>query len=128
VGTLGTANILVGDQWVPVSAQGAAKALDISPQLEGRHERDLAVNLNRTTTESGAYPLVLVSYAVVCLHYEDQQEAQFIQAFLTWVTSQEGQELAGIVAGSSPISATLRQDIVDSLAAITFGSAAVSAP
>ncbi|MCL1800532.1 MAG: phosphate ABC transporter substrate-binding protein PstS [Promicromonosporaceae bacterium] len=120
VGTLGAAAILVGDSWVPVSAEAAVLALDASPQLGGRHELDLAIDLDRTTTAAGAYPLLLISYAVICLHYDSEMDAEFVRSFMTWITSEPGQDLASEVAGSAPLSSLLRSQISDSLAAITF--------
>ena len=121
VGTLGTVAIGVGDQWVPVSPEGAAIAVDASPLMEGRHVYDMAVALDRTTTAEGAYPLVLVSYAVVCLHYARQMDAEFIQEFIGFVASPAGQAVSAQIAGSAPISETLSNQIRSSLAAITWG-------
>ena len=122
IGALGRASIQVGDTWQAPSAEGAALAVEVSPLIEGRHEHDMAVQLDRTTTEAGAYPLVLVSYAVVCLHYENEMDGQFIKAFMTYITSDSAQATSAQVADSAPITATLRDQIADSLAAITFGS------
>ena len=119
IGTLGSGNILVGDTWVPVSAAGAAIAVDASPLVSGRHQFDMAIALDRNTTAAGAYPLVLVSYAVVCLSYQSALDTSFVQQFLGWVASEQGQDLANTTAGSSPISADLRAQIMDSLSAIT---------
>jgi phosphate transport system substrate-binding protein len=118
VGLLGTASILVGGEWVRPTPEGAAIAIDASPQLENRPEFDLALNLDRNTSAPGAYPLVLVSYAVVCVSYPLETEATFVREFMTWVSSQEGQKLASQVAGSSPISEALRSSILNSLNAI----------
>jgi len=121
IGTLGRGNLRVGEEWVGVGTAGAAIALDASQQLPGRNDLDLAFQLDRATTVSGAYPMVLVSYAVVCLHYEDANDAEFVRSFFTWIASEEGQNLSEQVAGSAPISTGLREHIANSLAAITHG-------
>lgn len=121
IGGLGTAAILVGGEWVSFSPEGAAAAVDASPSLEGRHEHDLAIAIDRATDAQGAYPLILVSYAVVCLNYQSQDDAVFVQEFIGFLTSREGQDVAAQIAGSAPISANLREKIGDSLAAITAG-------
>jgi len=75
VGGLGTMSIKVGDSWVPYSAAGAAAAVAASPLAEGANgENDLAYQLDRTTTAEGAYPLVLVSYMIMCQQYDDENE------------------------------------------------------
>ncbi|WP_245993029.1 phosphate ABC transporter substrate-binding protein PstS [Xylanimonas allomyrinae] len=119
VGDLGTAAVLVGGQWVGFSAEGAAAAVDASPRLAGRHEHDMAIALDRATDVAGAYPLLLVSYAVVCLQYETEADAQFVRSFMGFVVSDAGQRIAAQIAGSAPISADLADGIRGSLAAIT---------
>ena len=65
-GSLGVAKIKVGDAFVEPTAEGAAKVVEESPKKEGLAEHDLAIDLKRDTTTAGAYPLVLVSYIIVC--------------------------------------------------------------
>ncbi len=122
-GDLGTAKIKVGEEWVAYSPEAAAKVVDASPRVEGRHEHDIAVELDRTTTEAGAYPLVLVSYAVACLNYEDEATGDLVKAFLTYVSSEEGQSASASAAGSAPISEDLRTDVHAAVEAITVGAA-----
>jgi len=121
-GTLGTANIMVGEAWVGYSPEAAAAVVDASPRAEGRGEHDIVVELDRTTTAEGAYPLVLVSYSLACAGYEDETEGQLVQAFLGYVASEEGQEAAAGAAGSAPISDTLRADAEAAIEAITAGA------
>lgn len=121
VGELGTAAIKVGEEFVPISAEAAAAVVDASPLVEGRHEHDFAIELDRTTTEAGAYPLVLVSYSIACLNYTDEATGNFVKAFLGYVASAEGQEAAASAAGSSPISADTAAKVQASIDAITVG-------
>src|SRR5699024_12562931 len=72
-GNLGTASMQVGDEFVEYSAAAAAKAVDGSPRAEGREENDIVIQLDRTTTEEGAYPLVLTSHPPLCESYEDER-------------------------------------------------------
>lgn len=112
IGDLATVNIKVGDEFVSLSAEAAAAVVDASPQLEGRSENDLAIDIDRTTTESGAYPLVLVSYLIVCEQYEDSSETQFVKEYVSYVVSAEGQQAAAEGAGSAPISDATRESIL----------------
>jgi len=122
IGGLGRASIQVGDHWEAPSAEGAALAVQVSPLVEGRHQYDLAVNLDRTTTEAGAYPLVLVSYIAVCLHYQNEADGQFVREFITYITSDSAQQTSAQVADSAPITATMRDQIHSSVAQITYGN------
>src|SRR5690606_23225045 len=120
-GDLGTAKIKVGEEWVAYSPEAAAKVVDASPRVEGRAEHDIAVELDRTTTEAGAYPLVLVSYAIACTSYEDEATGDLVKAFLTYLSSEEGQAASASAAGSAPISEDLRTDVHAAIEAITVG-------
>ncbi len=119
-GELGTAKIKVGDEWVAYSPEGAAIVVDASPRVEGRIETDLAIELDRKSTEAGAYPIVLISYLIPCTVYAEAADADLVKGFLTYVLSSEGQQSAADTAGSAPISeklATDAQAAVDSITA-----------
>ncbi len=119
VGTLGTVAVQVGEDHVPYSPEAAAAVVDASPLAEGRAETSLVRELERDTTASGVYPIVLVSYTMACTRYEDAGTGALVQAFLTYVASEEGQQAAAEAAGSAPISADMRaavMEIVDSIA------------
>ncbi|MCB2413326.1 phosphate ABC transporter substrate-binding protein PstS [Demequina sp. TTPB684] len=121
-GDLGTVALGVGEEWVPFSAEAAAAVVDASPLAEGANgENDLAYKLDRTTTASGAYPLVLVSYHILCQQYDDADERALVTSFLKYVASDAGQQQSASAAGSSPISAQLSSDITAILDEIAAG-------
>ncbi|MCL1871175.1 MAG: phosphate ABC transporter substrate-binding protein PstS [Promicromonosporaceae bacterium] len=119
VGSLGTAAVKVGGEWVTSSAAGAAAAVDASPRAVGQHELGMAIDLDRATDAPGAYPLLLVSYAMVCLQYRTAAEVDFVTGFFGFVASEAGQQVAAQTAGSAPISAELASDIKAALAAVS---------
>ena len=89
-GDLGTVALKVGEEYVPFSAEAAAAVVDASPLAEGANgENDLAYELDRTTTASGACPLVLVSYHILCQQYDDEAERDLVTSFLKYVASAE---------------------------------------
>jgi phosphate transport system substrate-binding protein len=106
---LGIAKIKVGSSWVAPSSEGAAKLASSSPTVSGRAATDLAVQLNRTTTDASEYPLVLVSYHIGCLAPKDPAKGQLLKAFENFVISSQGQQDAAKAAGSAPISDAQRQ-------------------
>ncbi len=110
-GSLGTVAVKVGEAYVPYSPEAAAAVVDASPRAEGRPEASLVVELDRTTTADGAYPLVLVSYSLACTEYEDPAEAELVKAFLGYVASEQGQTAAAEAAGAAPISDALRAEV-----------------
>lgn len=122
VGPLSTALIGVGDEFVAYSEEAAAKVVDASEPADTGVEGDLALDLARDTVESGAYPIVLVSYHIVCTNYDDAQTASIVQDFVGYVISEEGQNTAAEAAGSAPISDSLRDQAQASIDMITSGS------
>lgn len=121
-GELGTVALKVGEEYVPFSAEAAAAVVDASPLSTGANgENDLAFELDRTTTAAGAYPLVLVSYTIVCQQYDDETERALVTEFVKYVASADGQNQAASAAGSSPISSDLSARVTEILDGIAAG-------
>ncbi|HET6672337.1 MAG TPA: phosphate ABC transporter substrate-binding protein PstS, partial [Agromyces sp.] len=117
-GDLGTVAVKVGDEFVPYSPEAAAAIVDASPFVEGRAEGDLAIELDRSTTESGVYPIVLVSYLIACQEYADPANVELVKEYLGYIASAEGQDAAAENAGSAPISDSLREKVVAAIDSI----------
>ncbi len=116
---LSVVSIKVGEEFVAPSAEAAAKVIAVSPRVEGRGDTDMALDVDRTTTESGAYPVILASYLIGCQHYASTEEADLVKGFLTYVLSTEGQDAAADLAGSAPLDAAIVEEasgIVDAIA------------
>jgi phosphate transport system substrate-binding protein len=114
IGGLGTVAVKVGEEYVPYSAEAAAAAVEKAAPGEAG-----AVELDRTTTEAGVYPVVLVSYHIFCNQYQDQETADTAKAFGEYVVSEEGQTAAAESAGNAPISDTTRDAALKSIQAIS---------
>lgn len=107
-GGIASVKVKVGDAWVEHSAEGAAKTVDVSPIEDGRAPSDLAITIDRTTTEAGAYPVILISYLIGCTEYSDANVGALVKGFFNSAVSAEGQQAAATNAGSAPISDALR--------------------
>ncbi len=118
-GDLAVASIKVGDAYVEPTAEAASKVIDVSPRVEGRAENDIAVDVDRTTTEAGAYPLVLASYVIACPTYADKTKAELVKGYLTYVLGTEGQKAAAETAGSAPLSTDFGKDAVAAVETIS---------
>ena len=119
VGDLGTVAVKVGDAYTPISAEAGSKVIADSPvdeSVTGDHR--IVVTINHTTKVAGAYPIVLVSYDIVCPAYKDPQTARFAKAWLGYVTSGEGQQAAQSAAGVAPLPEALTGRIADSIGQI----------
>ena len=122
VGDLATVALEVGGNHVGPSPGAAARAVEVSSPVPGRSEYDMAVELDRRTTAAGAYPLVLISYHVVCSQYDSQETARRVKAFESYVVSEDGQETAADSAGSAPLSEALRDRARASVASVSSES------
>jgi phosphate transport system substrate-binding protein len=118
-GDLGIANIGVGEEFVAPSAEAAAAVVEGSEVKPGRGEFDFAYDINRETTSADEYPVVLVSYLVGCVRYDDPGTADAVKALVGHVVSDEGQQAAAEAAGSAPLSSTLREQAQGAVDAIT---------
>lgn len=113
---VGIADLLINGKSLKPEAAAAAAILDNSKVIPGRATNDLAYKLDRTA--EGAYPAVLVSYAIVCQTYKDSATASLVKSYVGYIASAEGQQAAATAAGSAPLSADLQTKVkaaVDSI-------------
>ncbi|WP_323959986.1 phosphate ABC transporter substrate-binding protein PstS [Arthrobacter sp. JZ12] len=122
VGDLGQVSVKVGEEYVALSSEAAAKAVEVATPVEGRGELDMSLDLERDTTESGAYPIVLVSYHLYCTEYDDQETVDLVKAFGSYVISEEGQQAAADSAGNALLSETLREQAQEAIDSIKVAS------
>ena len=121
-GDLGVAGIGVGEDFVTPSAEAAAAVVENSELQAGRGEFDFAYDVNRTTTAADEYPIVLVSYHIGCVSYDDAAQADLLRSFMGYVISEDGQQAAADSAGSAPLSDSLREQAQAAVDAIGSGS------
>lgn len=104
-----------GDKFFAPDPEQAAAIVENSPIEDGRAEGDLGIALNR---EAEGYPIILVAYGIACAKYDDQATADMVKAYLTFITSEEGQNMAAEQAGSAPLSAGLTDQVKASIESI----------
>ncbi|MBX3195453.1 MAG: phosphate ABC transporter substrate-binding protein PstS [Microbacteriaceae bacterium] len=117
-GGLGVAKIKVGDEFVTYTPEAAAAVVEGSPLVDGRDANDIAIKLDRNTTDPSHYPLVLVSYSIVCSEYQDAAQGELVKAYVGFITSAEGQQVAAEAAGAAPLSADLAAKVAAALATV----------
>ncbi len=115
---LTAAAIEVGGEFVSYSAEGAAAVVASSPLVEGRADTDLAIKLDRTTTDPSHYPLVLVSYIIACQQYTDAETGPLVQAYISSIASEFGQAKAAAAAGAAPLAEDLSVRVAAAIATI----------
>ena len=119
VGDLGTVAVKVGDSYNEISAEAGSKVIEDSKQDDTvKGDNRIVIKINHATEAKGAYPIVLVSYDIVCPAYKDTKQAEFAKAWLTYVTSDEGQKSDLDAAGTAPLPSSLKSEITKSIKAI----------
>ncbi len=119
VGDLGTVAVKVGDSYNEISAEAGSKVIEDSKQDDTvKGDNRIVIKINHATEAKGAYPIVLVSYDIVCPAYKDTKQAEFAKAWLTYVTSDEGQKAAQDAAGTAPLPSSLKSEITKSIKSI----------
>ena len=118
-GDLGTAKVKVGEEFVAPTAEAAAAILDASERAETGADSQLVFTLNRTTTEAGVYPIVLVSYMATCAKHEDAEQGALAKGWFEYVTGKDGQQAAAESAGSAPLSDAVSKQVAEIVSSIS---------
>lgn len=120
-GGLGQASIKVGEEYVAPSPEAAAQILKVSPRVEEGSDVNMAVDLDHKTTEAGTYPIVLTSYLLACQSYQDQNEADLVKGYISYILSDEGQQIGSEEAGSAPLPDDIRSEATSIVEKISAG-------
>ncbi|MEM9747177.1 MAG: phosphate ABC transporter substrate-binding protein PstS [Actinomycetota bacterium] len=120
IGDLPAAAVGVAGEFVEFSPEAAGRIVDASERTGGQSEFDFAISVNRNPDSADTYPIALVSYHIVCLEYDNQEELDLVKALMTYIGSEEGQAASGASAGSAPISPEVREEILASIDAISL--------
>jgi phosphate transport system substrate-binding protein len=118
VATATQASIQLGTSksFVKYSAAGATKAFTAAAAPAPTGTGDLSQKLDYTKiTGSGAYPIPLLSYAVLCSTFKDPAQAKLATAYLGFVDSTNGQAVSAKNAGSAPLPASILKEVAASL-------------
>ena len=113
---LPTASIDSGSGPVQLSKDTATKAVSTA-QVVGKGD-DLSLSIDYGQNTPDAYPLVLVTYEIVCAKYKDAATATFVKNFLNYTISDAGQGvLTGL--GYAPVPTELAAKVKASLATVS---------
>jgi phosphate transport system substrate-binding protein len=88
-GNLETAKVDNGAGPVELTADSAGAAV-AAAKVAGNGGQDLTLKLDYATKTSGAYPIILVTYEIVCSKYSDPKVGSLVKSFLTY-TAGDGQ-------------------------------------
>lgn len=112
-GNLSTAKIDNGGGAVALNADTASAAVSAATVVGTG--KDLSLKLDYATKASGAYPLILVTYEIVCSKYSDAKIGALVKSFLTY-TATDGQaslKQLGYAPLPAPIDAKVKSALTD---------------
>ena len=107
-GNLSTAKIDNGAGPVELTADTAGAAV-AAAQTAPNGAGDLSLKLDYATKASGAYPIILVTYEIVCSKYSDANVGKQVKAFLSY-TSGAGQDKLKDL-GYAPLPDTIKTQV-----------------
>ena len=100
---------------VELTTDTAAKAVEAAT-VESSGGNDLTLKLDYATKTDGAYPLILVSYEIVCEQGTAKDKLAVVKGFLTY-TSGDGQKvLSGL--GYAPLPESIRSKVAAAVGAL----------
>lgn len=113
---LAMAAIDTGAGAVELTGESAGKTIATAQQTGSGN--DLALKIDYATKEPGAYPIVLVTYEIVCSKYADAEKGKKVKAFLKHFASSEVQN--GLESkGYAPLPAETQTKVVAAVDAIS---------
>jgi phosphate transport system substrate-binding protein len=114
-GGLDTAEIDNGGGPVALSADTASKTAGTA-KIVGKGN-DLSLSIDYAVKTPGAYPIVLVTYEIVCSKYKDSSTATFVKDFLNYTINGGQQQLLQL--GYAPLPSALAGKVKKSIATIS---------
>lgn len=105
-----------GSAPVKATSENASKAI-AAAKIKGTG-KDLALDLDYTTKAEGAYPIVLVTYEIVCDKGNKPETLSTVKSFLNYTAGDEGQKLL-TEAGYAPIPAEINSKVRETIASLS---------
>lgn len=95
-------------EWAELTAESAGKAI-AGARIEGQGN-DLKMSIDYNTTEPGAYPIVLVTYEIVCSKGLAADKLPLVKGLLSHAASAEGQQDL-VELGYAPLPESVRTKV-----------------
>ncbi len=96
-------------EFAELSADSAGKTI-ASAKVTGTAP-DMSMSIDYKTSASGAYPIVLVTYEIVCSKGNSAANLPLLKSFLSYTASSDGQQAAA-QAGYAPLPDSVRTQVV----------------
>jgi len=104
-------------EFVELTGEAAGKTI-ASAKTGGASADDLVLTIDYNTKEPGAYPIVLVSYEIVCEKGNSPDTLALLKSFLTYTASTAGQASATKV-GYAPLPDSVRTKVASTVSTLS---------
>lgn len=119
IGDLKAAGIIQNGKAIEFSAESVAKTFEVAATAASNGVAgDLSKKFDYSKLTADAYPIPLLSYAVVCSTFKDEAQAKATKSYLSFVASTAGQAVAAKNAKSAPLPESLLKDAQKTIDAI----------
>ncbi len=115
-GNLDTAKIDNGGGPVELTADSAGAAV-AAAKVASNGGKDLTLKLDYATKASGAYPIVLVTYEIVCSRYSDAKTGALVKSFLSYTAGDGQSSLKDL--GYAPLPASIQTQVQAAIAGLS---------
>jgi phosphate transport system substrate-binding protein len=100
-------------EFVALTGEAAGKTI-AGATVKGSSADDLTLSIDYNTKEPGAYPIVLVTYEIVCEKGNTSAALGLIKSFLVYASSADGQQAATKV-GYAPLPESVRSKVASTV-------------
>jgi phosphate transport system substrate-binding protein len=115
-GNLDTAKVDNGGGAVELNADTAGAAV-AAAKVASNGGADLTLKLDYATKAPGAYPIILVTYEIVCSKYADASVGSLVKSFLTYTAGAGQASLKDL--GYAPLPTAIQTQVQTAIAAIS---------
>lgn len=98
---------------VALTSESAGKAVEAA-KIASSGGNDLTLKIDYATKADGAYPLILVTYEIVCEKGTPADKLALVKAFLNYTSSADGQKIMADL-GYAPLPETIRAKVATAI-------------
>ena len=103
---------------VELTSQSVGKTVDTAKVASNGNPGDLTLSLDYATKTKGAYPIVLVTYEIVCSKYQDASTGKLVKAFMKFIASSAEQNAIHNL-GYAALPSGVQSKVMDSINTIS---------
>ena len=103
---------------VELTSENVGKTVDTAKVDSNGNPGDLTLSLDYATKTPGAYPIVLVTYEIVCTKYQDANTGKLVKSFMNFIASSDEQNAVHNL-GYAALPSGVQSKVMDSINTIS---------